>query len=392
MKKHADLKFERKANMATLILTCSTGQGHNSCASAIKEYYEKQGEPCSIQDALSFVSPVVSKVICKGHVAMYRHFHGLFQVGYRYSEKHSAMFEEGSGIYKLLTLGTEKIKNYIVNGNYNQVICTHVFASLMMTQLQKDYHLPIHTCLVATDYTCNPGTRESDVNLHFIPDTPLSVFYECPSISDDQIVSSGIPVRQIFYEHRSKKEAKLAFGIPQNHLHLLMMCGSMGCGPMKKLARAFSKHLKNNMDLTIVCGTNHSLQKELLKKYKDHDRIHIQGYVENMSLLMDSADLYLTKPGGISVTEAAVKNLPMVFIDAVAGCEEYNKIYFIKKRAAKTGKTIHEITDICMSLLENPRMLEKMSKNLQAVASVNASQVIFNSMRHLGQETLADLA
>ena len=41
-----------------------------------------------------------------------------------------------------------------------------------------------------------------------------------------------------------------------------------------------------------------------------------------MALLMDSADLYLTKPGGISVTEAASMRLPMVFIDAVAGCEE----------------------------------------------------------------------
>ena len=88
--------------MSTLILSCSTGQGHNSCAHAILEYYQSHGDTCVMEDALSFVSPKVSKVICWGHVTMYRHLHGLFQIGYHFSEKHSAMFGEGSGIYKLL--------------------------------------------------------------------------------------------------------------------------------------------------------------------------------------------------------------------------------------------------------------------------------------------------
>ena len=378
--------------MSTLILTCSTGQGHNSCAQAIEEYFERQGETCYLEDALAFVSPAVSKIICGGHVAMYRHFHGLFQIGYHYSEKHSGMFRQGSGIYKLLTLGTQKIRDYIEKNQVTQVVCTHVFASLMITQLQKESHLPIHTCLVATDYTCNPGTRESEVDLHFIPDTPLSVYYECPTISDDQIISSGIPVRQAFYHHTDKRKARLAFGIPADHLHLLMMCGSMGCGPMEKLAKRLSKALPSSVELTIVCGTNQALRKSLEKKYKKQDNVHIQGFVEDMSLLMDSADLYLTKPGGISVTEAAVKNLPMVFIDAVAGCEEYNKIYFIKKKAAKTGETVGEITDICVDLLTKPRKLEKMSRNLQPVAQVNAAKVIYRSMEALSQTSLSSLA
>lgn len=369
--------------MPTLILTCSTGQGHNSCARAIKEYYDLQGEACVIEDVLGFVSPALSKMICWGHVTMYRHFHGLFQIGYGYSENHSAMFREKSSIYKLLTLGTKNLHSCIEEGHFDQVICTHVFASLMLTHLQKIYQLPICTSLVATDYTCNPGTRESRVDLHFIPDTPLSVYYECPAISDKQIVSSGIPVRQMFYHHTPKNEAKLAFGIPTTHSHLLMMCGSMGCGPMKKLSKALCQVLPDNINVTVVCGTNRSLFRSLQRKYRKSDNIHILGYVQDMSKLMDSADLYLTKPGGISVTEAAVKNLPMVFIDAVAGCEEYNKIYFIKKRAAKTGKNVKEITDVCSDVLTNPIELDEMKKNLESVAAFNAGEIIYRSMKAL---------
>ena len=369
--------------MATLILTCSTGQGHNSCARAIEEYYTLRQSPCQVADALGFVSPLVSKIICTGHVTIYRHLHWLFKLGYGYSERHSGMFQEQSGIYRLLTLGTERIRDYILEGGYDTVICTHVFASLMMTEVQKRWKLPIVTCLVATDYTCNPGTKESTVDLHFIPDQPLSVSYECPNIADEQIISSGIPIRQMFYHRISKTEAKLAFGIPTDHQHLLMMCGSMGCGPMKKLTERLCRSLPKDADLTVVCGTNQSLCQHLRRKYRNHDRIHIQGYVEDMSKLMDSADLYLTKPGGISVTEAAQKCLPMVFIDAVAGCEEYNKIYFIHQQSAKTGKTVRDIADVCVELLSNPRKLEKMRIRLAEVEKNNAPQVIYDRMQAL---------
>ena len=49
--------------MRTLILTCNTGEGHNSCASAIQEYYAMQDAPCVIEDALAFVSPGASRFI-----------------------------------------------------------------------------------------------------------------------------------------------------------------------------------------------------------------------------------------------------------------------------------------------------------------------------------------
>ena len=46
--------------MKTLILSCNTGEGHNSCAKAIKEYYDTVGDECVIKDGLEFISPKVS--------------------------------------------------------------------------------------------------------------------------------------------------------------------------------------------------------------------------------------------------------------------------------------------------------------------------------------------
>ena len=367
--------------MNTLILTCSTGQGHNSCASAIKEYFDLQGQPCVIEDALGFVSPALSRIICWGHVTIYRHFHSLVQAGYRYSETHCGLFRPSSLVYHLLTCGTGAIRSYLLEHRIDTVICTHVFASLMLTQLQRTAPLPLVTCLVATDYTCTPGTRESVVDRYFIPDAPLLRHFEAPAIARAQIVSSGIPIRQMFTACGKPGAAKQALRLDPKGLHLLMMCGSMGCGPMKQLSRKIAEQLPENTDFSIICGTNRALERRLRRLFAHQPRIHVYGYVTDISTMMDSADLYLTKPGGISVTEAAAKGLPMVFIDAVAGCEEYNKRYFISRGAAATADSVDGLARICTTLLRQPRQLEQMRRSLSTLEKRNAAAIIFSELK-----------
>ena len=104
-------------------------------------------------------------------------------------------------------------------------------------------------------------------------------------------------------------------------------------------------------------------------------------YVKNISLLMDSADLYVTKPGGISVTEAADKNLPMVIINAVAGCETYNRDFFIHTGGAVTGESVEELAAVCISLLEDDQRRNKMADAFSRREKVNAAEKIYCDMK-----------
>ena len=76
------------------------------------------------------------------------------------------------------------------------------------------------------------------------------------------------------------------------------------------------------------------------------------------------------------MTEAALKNLPMVFIDAVAGCEEYNRLYYTRNGGAKTAANLEDLARLCQNLLENDAKRIQMEKRLQALPKENASQVI----------------
>lgn len=362
--------------MNILILSCNTGQGHNSAAYAIKEAVIENGHNCEIEDALKFISPRISNTFSKGHTAIYRHSPKLFELGYKFSENHRNIFAENSTLNKFFAQGTERLYNFCIKDSYDTIICTHVFSALMVTDMQKRFDYKPKTAFTATDYTCSPSAEQSDLDVYFIPDKSLAEEFGKYGIESYKIVSSGIPVRSMFYAHNKKDFAKKELGINENSIHILMSCGSMGCGPLKKLTKLISTGLKKNMELTVVCGTNKKLFESLSKRFEKQSNVHIAEYISDMAQLLDSADLYITKPGGISVTEAAVKKLPMVFIDAVAGCEEYNMNYYIQKGCAVTSETAEGLAAVCLSLAGNPNALQRMIDAYENVNKLNSAQVI----------------
>ena len=299
--------------MRTLILTCNAGGGHNACAAAIAQAYHRQGLVCDTADALQFTSLRLSRFLSWGHTTMYRRIPGLFQRGYRFAEQHPSVMSDGSPLPRLLSAGSRRLYEYIRQGQYDAVLCVHVFAAVLLQQTLQDFPLTLRTGFVATDYTCSPGAA-GDLDYYFIPHRSLCGEFIAGGTAPERLVISGIPIDRRFTADTQRPAAQ-----PR---HLVMMCGSMGCGPMEELTAFFLRHLPQEAALTVVCGSNEKLRRRLSELVQGHENIRICGFVTDMAELLDSADLCLTKPGGLSTTETAAMGVPMVLIDAVAGCEE----------------------------------------------------------------------
>ena len=154
-----------------------------------------------------------------------------------------------------------------------------------------------------------------------------------------------------------------------------MMCGSIGCGPICELAALLAETIEENEEVTIVCGHNEKLLEKLQQQKLPPERVHVLGLVSNMQTLMRSADLFLTKPGGLSTSEAAALGLPMVLIDAVAGCEEHNLDFFLHAGMAVTANTPNEITQLALALVHDDARLAEMRRAMESVAGTPADTV-----------------
>lgn len=362
--------------MKVLILSCNTGRGHNSAAAAIQQALEAHGAVCDIEDVFGFVSDGVSKFMGWGHSCMYRHFPGVFRFGYGYAEEHEKVFQEDAMAYRFLTRGSEQIYRHCVEKQYDAIICAHVFSALAITDVKKKYPLRAKTYFVATDYTCSPSMGESNLDGYFIPAEALTDEFAACGIPTDRIIPTGIPVRNAFFQPADRAKSRKKIGLPTDGPHLLIMCGSMGCGPMEELVDELAKRLTGDFHVSVMCGTNDKLKRKLENQQAHQPRIHMYGFTKDVPSIMDSADLYLTKPGGISVTEAAVKGLPMVFVNAVAGCETHNMRFFLERGGAVTAEKPSDLAELCAQLLRNDAKRRQMSAALKTCICGDAAKQI----------------
>ena len=365
--------------MKTLILTCNTGQGHNSTAASLKDVFEANGDICEIADALSFLSNEASKIVNKCFTGIYRHIPKAFDSMYTLSEADNHSVGAMESAVKILRLGCKKLYKYIEKGEFESIICVHLFPALMVTRLKEKYGLSLKTALLTTDYTCYPFTAKTDMDLYFMPHAYLEDEFGTAVSDKSKLFATGIPIKKDFLSLPDKASAKKQLGLPDDCKTVFIMGGSMGCGPMEELVCKLSDTVDQDTRLLVSCGTNKVLLKSLKKKKLLNTEAF--SFSDSIPTIMAASDLFVTKPGGISTTEAAVAGLPTVIINAVGGCETPNYKFFTENEFFYGTATVDEVCTKCVSLLQNEAELKERSAALKKEFKKDSATQIYIAMK-----------
>lgn len=364
--------------MRVIILSCNTGEGHNSTGKAILEVLKNRGVDSEMVDALACFSKSFSKFICDWHAKLYRYAPGLWDVGYRTFEKHEMGTDEREMVSLLLTLGKKKLKALLEEGRYDAIVCTHVFSGMMVTELKKSWDLCPPCYFVATDYSCYPYTDCCDMDGYFIPANAVRSEYMEVGIPQDRLLATGIPVRQEFYEHGDKASAREILGLRQDATVVLLMCGSMGVGPIRKVAKKVAERLPSNAVLVTFCAKNKRLYKSMTEI--GDPKIRVLGFTKDVSTYMDAADMIITKPGGLSITESANKWLPMVLLHTIGGCENANFYYMMNRGYAVGSNRAIDVVELSYRLAMDEERRERMVEAMRRDFAVNSGEVIADTV------------
>ncbi len=369
--------------MKILILSCNTGEGHNSAAKAIKYYFDQAGDECNMVDALSFVSPKISKLVCGGHVFIYRHVPNMFDIVYNgaevFAKKETSKHD--TVIFKLLALGAHKLYRYISQGEYERIVCVHPFAAQMLTKVCRDHpEINAPKYLLATDYTCSPGAGESIMDAYITPHKMVEREFTSRGVPKGKIIPIGIPINPVYASLPTREQARAELGLRADDRVIVLMFGSMGCGPIEKMAEKMAEGTSGDEVLYIMCGRNEKLRLSL-EHLSENPRVHVLGFRTDMPNFMSAADLFVTKPGGLSTTEAASVRLPMLLMDAVAGCETYNYNFFIDNGMAFGADTVEQMVQMAHSLVWDIDKLDEVRAKLAERFPTDISYRIYSYIK-----------
>lgn len=356
--------------MKVLILSCNTGQGHNAAGKAILENLTQRGIACEMADALAFAGDKVSKITSDTYVkiatASPSVFHFLYKAGDRISsDKHKSI------VYLANSRYAEPMYRYITENGFDTVITPHLFPAETLTYLKRKRGLSINTFAVATDYTCIPFWEETNLDSYFIPHRDLIEEFREKGIPAEKLIPTGIPVSKCFRDGMEQPRAKRQLGYKEEERFLLVMTGSMGFGNVKELTSSLLQKFPESVKIVVLGGNNEKMKQGLRASFET-ERVQVMDFTDQVSLFMDACDLLFTKPGGLTSTEAAVKNVPFLHTAPIPGCETINAAFFEERGLSICAEKPEDLSNMAYSLWTDREKRNRMRENQRREINPNA--------------------
>ena len=338
--------------MRVLIFPTDTGQGHQAASMAIKEYLDTQNADVLIKDVLNS-GREKSKFVSKLYDGAVNYVPGVFGSVYALGEFISSN-RRHSPIYYLNSLYAPTLYQEICEFDPDVIVCPHIFSAQAVTSLIKKYGLTIPTVGIITDYTWSPFWEETLLDRYIAPN--CVVVDECvkKGMDRNKFLPLGIPVSAKFNSKLPKEEARAILGI-QKKKAFAIMGGSMGYGKIPEISAELARRVPDAQVLA-VCGNNEATYE----KTKNIPGVMALGYIDNIDVLMDAVDVLLTKPGGLSATEAFTKRIPLVLTLPIPGGEVRNSDSLASMGMAVSARTVTEAVDAACELLQNDEARLKM--------------------------------
>lgn len=360
--------------MKVLILSNTAGQGHRSTAGALKEMLTSRGVECRVLDTYAYTDPVRYKIIDRGYLVATARIPKIYGLAYGAAErmrKRVSMYSPVNIDNSVLAL---KLKRYFEREfNPDVIVCTHVFSAQVVNVMKAKGWIDIPVIGIVTDFTLHPFWEDvTHIDYIVIASELLTLQTIKRGIPKEKILPLGIPISPKFCRHIDKKEARRQLGIDPDKTTVLLMSGSMGYG---NIARTLEKVDKVDADfqILVVCGNNKSAKRRV-DSIKTRKPVYSYGFVHNVDVMMDAADCIITKPGGLTTSEALAKNLPMIMINPIPGQEERNVEFLLNNGLAISTSKTFPVDEALYQLFMYPQKLQNMISNIRLVGKPNATK------------------
>ena len=126
--------------MKTLILSCNTGEGHNSAARSIHEEMLDCGEESVFMDALAFGKTKIASVVTSTYSSIVTKRPEMFGLAYKFGD-HCSSPKKTSPVYFANMLYTKNMYEYIQENQFDTIVSTHLFAMEALTHIRRKYQL-----------------------------------------------------------------------------------------------------------------------------------------------------------------------------------------------------------------------------------------------------------
>lgn len=373
--------------MRVLIPTVTAGAGHLQAAAALEEAWRalRPGDEVRRVDVLDYTPRWYRKIYLQGYLKLIQHAPDLWAMMFRKSDNPARIQELTRFRRQSSRMIAARFVKELLEFAPEVILATHylpleILGGVLGKARYRARLKPFITCTV-TDFEAHALWMEPCVNLFCVAAPATGARLIARGAPADHVVATGIPIAQKFSSGTDGAKVRAQLGFHPDVPTLLVLGGGFGMGPVREILGELGK-IERPLQLIVVCGKNEKLRAQLAAWPHRHPT-QVLGFATNMHELMAASDLILTKPGGLTTSEALAMGKPLLILNPIPGQEAANSDFLLEQGAAVKANCLEDLPFKITTLLQT-RKLAQMSCAARALGQPRAAHAVC-------RETLARL-
>ena len=194
---------------------------------------------------------------------------------------------------------------------------------------------------IVTDFEAHALWMDACVDLYCVAAEETKARLVARGAPAENAVATGIPIAAKFSSKPDARAVRKTLGLRDDQPVLLVLSGGFGMGPVAEILAELDK-VPQPFQTVVVTGRNEELRRKLAAQTRKHPT-HVLGFATNMHELMAVADLIITKPGGLTSSEALALGKPLFILNPIPGQEAANSDFLLERGAAAKVNRVEDL-------------------------------------------------
>ena len=363
-----------------LLLSVSAGAGHGRAAEALRVQAALSFPDVETKhlDVMTLVPNSFRKLYADYYIKIVEHHPSVWAYLYHATDKmpRDALFAKVRRAVE--RLNTRSLRDGLEEFAPDYIICTHFLpAELLAHDIKRGRAVP-PVWVQVTDFDLHRMWVQAGMRGYFAASDEIAFRMAQRGIPVAHIRVTGIPIMPAFSQKLARAECAREIGVKPDKTTLLLMTGGAGlAGGEAMIERLLG--LSGDFQIVALAGKN----QQLLMKYRSLATAHPGrllpiGFTTTIERVMACADLAVTKPGGLTVSECLAIGLPMVLISPIPGQEERNADFLMEQGVAVKAADIVAVEFKIGQLLKEPERLKQMREKMRGLGRPDAAHPVLS--------------
>jgi processive 1,2-diacylglycerol beta-glucosyltransferase len=363
-----------------LLLSVSAGAGHGRAAAALCAEAEACFPNITARhiDVMTLVPRSFRALYAEYYIKLVEHHPSVWAYLYHATDKmpRDALF--ASFRLAIERLNTRKLRDALEEFAPDHVVCTHFLPAELLAHDIKRHRFVPPVWVQVTDFDLHRMWVQPGMRGYFAASDEIAFRIAQYGISRANVRVTGIPIMPAFSRKLDRTECARELGIAPDKSTVLLMTGGAGIAAGEQMIERLLA-LPGDFQVIALAGRNERLLADYRRLAAAHaKRFFAVGFTTTMEQIMACADVAVTKPGGLTVSECLAVGLPMVLISPIPGQEERNADYLMEQGVAVKAQDAVALEYKVGHLLSNREKLARMRENMRDLRRPDAARVVLD--------------